>query len=79
MKRLLLILALAAAPAAADPNPQLALQVSLQLQRYGISVPPEALTTAQAAALHILMAGESDYLVVRRRARAILRNPGYRD
>lgn len=78
---LALALILVAAPAAADPNPnpQLALQVSLGLERYGISVPPGALTIAQAAALHNLLARESDYLVVRRRARAILRSPDYRD
>ncbi len=76
---LALALALAAAPSAADPHPQLALQVSLNLERYGIIVAPEALTTAQAAALHNFLSRESDYLVVRRRARAILRSPDYRN
>ncbi len=81
MKRILIALALATAtPAAAEqPNPQLALQVSGKLERYGISVPPEALTLAQAAALHNVLVNRDSYLETRRRVRAILRNPDYRD
>jgi hypothetical protein len=81
MKRLFaaLALALAAAPAVAAPNPQLAQSVSNRLAAYGIEVPPEALTTSQAAALHLLMASEKRYLVVRQRARTILTDPDFRD
>ena len=68
-----------AGPVAAGPNPQLALQVSHRLAFYGIDVAPQALTTPQAAALHLLMVSERGYLNVRRKARAILRNPDFRD
>ncbi len=80
MKHALVALLLLSSPAAAaGPNPQLALQVSQNLARYGIAVAPEALTVAQAAALHNVLSSRSDYLDVRRRARAILRDPDYRD
>lgn len=81
MSRLLkaIALALAAAPALAAPHPQLALSVAGRLAAYGIAVEPEALTTQQAAALHLLMVTEDRYLVVRQRARTILSDPDFRD
>ncbi|SHI75547.1 hypothetical protein SAMN04488012_102484 [Palleronia salina] len=67
------------APLSADPSPQLARSVADRLSRYGIDVAPGALTTAQAAALHILMVDGTPYLQVRRKARTILTSPEFRD
>lgn len=72
---------LAAAPAFADPNPQLALSVAHRLSSYGIDVDPEALTTEQASALHLMLVTKRDegYSYIRRRAKLILTSPRYRD
>lgn len=82
MFRLVLGSVLAAAilaPALADPSPQLTSSVAQKLSFYGIRVEPEDLTTAQAAALHLLLVSENGYLNIRRKARAILRDPDDRD
>lgn len=68
-----------AAPALAAPDPQLARSVAQRLDIYGIRVDPARLTTAQASALYLLMVSERGYLRTRSRARAILRNPDFRD
>ena len=82
MFRLVLGSVLAAAifvPALADPSPQLTSSVAQKLSVYGIRVKPEDLTTAQAAALHLLLVSENGYLNIRRKARAILRDQDDRD
>ncbi len=79
MKRVALILAILAWPAFAAPSPQLTRFVANGLAMYGVPVAADDLTTQQAAALHHLLVTEKGYLNVRRKARAILRNPDFRD
>ena len=68
-----------AAPVMAAPPEQLTRSVATRLESYRIDVAPERLTTAQAAALHILLISGESYLDTRRRAKVILRNPDFRD
>lgn len=82
MIRLVLIIVVAAglaAPAMADPSPQLTRSIAQKLSFYDIHVVPEDLTTAQAAALHLLLVSENGYLNIQRKARTILSDEDYRD
>lgn len=78
---LIAALVLAAAPVLADPNPQLTQSVAHRLASYGIRVDPAELTTAQAAALHLMLVSKRDrgYTYIRRRAELILTSPQFRD
>ena len=75
----MLIAAPLSTPAVAGPNPQLAQSIASRLVRYDIHIDPARLTTAQAAALHILLVSERGYVKVRRRAEVILESPQFRD
>lgn len=77
--RAALALILTATLAQAAPPSQLSSSVERRLDVYGVHVDGERLTTAQAAALHLLLVSERGLLNVRRKARAILRNPDFRD
>ena len=82
MIRLLLSIVLSiglVAPVTAEPSPQLARSIAQKLEFYEVRVNPEDLTTAQAAALHLLLVSENGYLNIQRKARAILRNKDFRD
>ncbi|TDL81623.1 hypothetical protein E2L08_05790 [Palleronia sediminis] len=64
----------------ARPNPQLALSVARRAAFYGVAIAPEALTLAQAAALHMAMvAGGRSRVETRRRIEQILRSDAFRD
>lgn len=75
----LLIAAMLATPAIAAPNAQLTHSIANRLAFYNVRVDPDALNTAQAAALHILLVSERGYLQIQRKARAILRSEQFRD
>ena len=68
-----------AAPAVAGPNPQLTHLVAQRLDRIGIHVVPETLTTAQAAGLHMMLVSTRGYSNQRRKALVMLRRPDFRD
>ena len=68
-----------AAPAMAAPNPQLTHLVAHRLDRIGIHVVPDRLTTSQAAALHMMLVSTRGFATQRRKAKAILRNPDFLD